>query len=156
MLLRLSSTIYLSNWSPRNASQVELHDVFIELISTKCISGWAPRCIYRIDLHEMLLRLSSTMYLSNWAPRKAPQVDCTRYSSSWAARDAAEVSCSWRRLEICIWPYVVIGLASLPWGVPLRLLNFSYPVDLCFMYCDITQPYPSSLTEVRWTVQIFH
>jgi len=32
----------------------------------------------------------------------------------------------------------VIGPASLPWGVPLQLLNFLYDADLCFMYYHIT------------------
>jgi hypothetical protein len=58
----------------------------------------------------------------------------TRFSSSWAAKDAAKVTCSWPSPEICIWPYVVKGPVFLPWGVPLQHLNFSYDVDLCFMY----------------------
>jgi hypothetical protein len=146
---------YLSNWAPWDASQVEPHYVFIKLSSTRCFSSCAPRGIPQIELHEMLklsftrlfLKLSSTWWFSSWAPLCTYQIELhempiklgsTRCFSSWAARDVVKVPCSWRSLEICIWPYVVIGPASLPWGVPLQLLNFSYDADLCFMYYHIT------------------
>lgn len=129
---------YLSNWAPRDASQVGLHEVFLKLSSTKCsswalrdyFSNWAPRDDSQVDSHCVFIKLSSTKCFSSWAPRGVPQVELQGM--------LLKVPCSWRSLEICIWPYVVIGPASLPWGVPLQLLNFSYDADLCFMYYHIT------------------